>query len=179
MGFNLDSMIGAYKDFARGYLFYARINGPVEIGKDHPYLVQSTTLPTQTIEPITTNWQGNEYKIGGVNTFGDFSITFKSDVTQNIRTNFLKWMEMIHNPVTNIHGKPDEYFGTIDLTQINTEGNEIMSYSLINAWPSSVGEITLGYESKEISTFDVTFAYQYHVVDKIYGGSVSAASASV
>lgn len=171
MGFNLDSMMGAYKDFARGYLFYARISSPATaFNQKHPYLVQSTTLPAQSIEPITSNWQGNEYKIGGVNTFADFSITFKSDTAQELRTSFLTWMKKVHDPVSNVHGKPDGYFGQVDLTQIDTEGKKVMSYSLINAWPSGVGEITLGYESKEISTFDVTFAYQYHVVDGIFEG---------
>ena len=33
MGFNLDDMIGKYKDFARGYLFYAKVTAPFGIGK--------------------------------------------------------------------------------------------------------------------------------------------------
>ncbi len=178
MGFNLDSMMGAYKDFARGYLFYARISGPIGFGKDHPYLVQSTTLPAQTIEPIPTSWQGNEYKIGGVNTFADFTINFKSDVKQELRRKFLEWMKIIHDPVSNEHGSPSDYFGQVDLTQINTDGKRVMSYSLIHAWPNSIGEITLGYDSKEISTFDVNFTYQYHYVDSVFDGT-PATEASV
>ena len=172
MGFNLDSMIGAYKDFARGYLFYARITSPASaLDQNHPYLVQSTTLPAQSIEPITTNWQGNEYKIGGTNTFSDFTITFKSDTAQDLRVKFLEWVKVVHDPVSNVHGKPSDYFGTIDLTQIDVEGAKVMSYSLINAWPSGIGEVTLDYSNKEISTFDVTFAYQYHVVNGIFEGT--------
>jgi len=178
MGFNIDSMIGAYKDFARGYLFYARVNAPVAIDSNHPYLVNSTSLPAQTIEPITTNWQGTEYKAGGTNTFAEFTITFKSDVANQIRRSFLIWMEKIHNPVTNVHGVPSEYFGQVDLTQLNTSGDAIMSYSLINAWPSGVTEIGLDYSNKAWSTFDVSFTYQYHVVDAVYGGSVSAVEAN-
>lgn len=178
MGFNLDSMVGSYKDFARGYLFYAKVTGGgVSFDSKHPYLVNSTVLPAQAIEPITTNWQGNEYKIGGVNTFSDFTITFKSDVKNDLRTKFLEWTKEIHNPTTNVHGNPDKYFGQVDLTQLDVEGKPIMSYSLINAWPSSVGEMTLDYSSKEISTFDVVFTYQYHTVDSLY--SVKAAEASV
>jgi hypothetical protein len=179
MGFNLDSMVGTYKDFARGYLFYAKVTGKGgSFDKDHPYLVNSTTLPAQSIEPITTNWQGNEYKIGGVNSFSDFPITFKSDVKQDLRAQFLKWAQLIHDPVTNVHGNPNDYFGQVDLTQIDVNGEGVMSYSLINAWPSGIGEITLDYGNKEISTFDVTFTYQYHVVENIFGG-VTATPASV
>jgi len=179
MGFNLDSMVGTYKDFARGYLFYAKVTGGgVNFDNNHPYLVNSTTLPAQSIEPITTNWQGNEYKIGGVNTFSDFTISFKSDVDQQLRSKFLEWMKKIHDPASNVHGKPDEYFGQVDLTQIDVNGKQVMSYSLMKAWPSGVGEVTLDYSSKEISTFDVTFAYQYHIVDSIFDGQ-KATDASV
>ena len=179
MGFNLDSMIGAFKDFARGYLFYARITNPVTaLDQNHPYLVNSTTLPTQTIEAITSNWQGNEYKIGGVSTFAELTISFKCDTAQELRSDFLKWMKKIHDPVSNVHGTPSEYFGQVDLSQLNSEGRAIMSYSLINAWPSAVGEITLDYGTKEISTFDVTFTYQYHTVDNIFG-DITATRASV
>ena len=178
MGFNLDSMVGKYKDFARGYLFYAKVTGKGgTFDKDHPYLVNSTTLPAQSIEPITTNWQGNEYKIGGTNTFSDFTISFKSDTNQSLRTSFLQWMKLIHDPSSNVHGKPMDYFGQVDLTQLDVEGKPIMSYSLINAWPSGVGEVTLDYGTKELSTFDVTFSYQYHVVDSIFDG-IAASEAS-
>ncbi len=170
MGFRLDDMIGQYKDFARGYLFYANVTSPVDIDPNHPYLVQATTLPAQTIEPITTQWQGNEYKIGGTNTFADFTITFKSDVAQALRASFLNWMQDIHDPVSNVHGTPSEYFGQVGLTHINVNDEEIMTYNLINAWPTLVGELTLDYGTKEISTFDVTFAYQYHTVNEIFDG---------
>lgn len=178
MGFRLDDMIGKYKDFARGYLFYANVTGPVPIDADHPYLVNAANLPAQSIEPITTNWQGNEYKIGGTNTFAEFTLTFKADVGQDLRTSFLQWMQQVHDPVSNVHGIPSDYFGTVMLTQINTQGEAVMSYNLVNAWPSGVGEVSLDYGNKEISTFDVTFTYQYHVVDDIFDNSTTTTNAT-
>lgn len=179
MGFNLDDMIGKYKDFARGYLFYAKITSPVGIDGDHPYLVSSASLPTQTIEPLEAAWQGNTYKFGGVNTFDTVEIVFRADTAQGLRSDFLRWMQNIHDPVSNIHGNPGEYMGQVDLTQLDGQGEGIMSYSLINAFPSGVGEVTLGYDAKEISTFGVTFTYQYHVVDTIYDGSIGATEATI
>jgi len=179
MGFKIDDFIGAYSDFSRGYLFYARIsNSPVEILKDHPYLVNTASLPTQTIEAITTKWQGAEYKFGGTNTFAEFTINFKSDTANALRTNFLEWMNKIHDPVSNAHGVPSDYFGQVDLTQLDSDGNSIMNYSLHRAWPSSISEISLDYGNKEISSFDVVFTYQYHVIDDIQAGpSATEASA--
>lgn len=170
MGFNINDMVARYSDFARSYLFYAQISlSPVNLPPDHPYLVTSTTLPAQTIEPIDTNWQGLVYSIGGTSTFEDFEITFKCDTAQELRKQFLNWMVMVHDPQTNVHGVPSEYFGMVGLTQLDVNGNGIVRYDLLNAWPTSVGEITLDYSSKEVSTFPVTFKYTYHTISNVNG----------
>ena len=179
MGFNLDDMIGKYKDFARGYLFYARVNAPFGIEADHPYLVSSARLPTQTIEALNTQWQGNQYNFGGVTTFESFDITFKCDTAQILRHDFLVWMQQIHDPVSNVHGNPAEYMGQIDLTQLSGSGDPVMSYSLIRAFPTSVGEVTLDYTNKEISSFTVSFTYQYHLAENIFDGAVAATPVSL
>lgn len=170
MGFKLDDMIGKYKDFARGYLFYARVSSPTGISGDHPYLVSAASLPVQTIEAMNTAWQGNQYNFGGVNTFTAYTLTFKSDINQGLRNEFLRWMQKIHDPVSNIHGYPGDYFGTVQITQLNTKGEGIMSYELVNAFPTDISEIGLDYSSKEVSTFTVSFTYQYHIVDTIFDG---------
>jgi len=172
MGFKLDDMIGKYKDFARGYLFYAQVSPPggIALQSEHPYLVKSTTLPKQTIEVAEVDWQGNKYKFGKNTTFDTLTIVFRSDVQQNLRREFLTWMKKIHDPVSNEHGTPSSYLGTIDLTQLDGKGEPIMSYKLVNAFPSDIAEVTLDYSSKEISEFAVTITYQYHVVDSVFSG---------
>lgn len=168
MGFNINDMIATAGNYARNYLFYAKVTAdPVGLAVDYrlPYLVSSTTLPVSTIEPLVSAWQGMEYKFGGVQTFDTFEIIFKCDEFQDLRRRFVMWMNMVHDPETNIHGNPSDtggYMGSVSLTQINTQGNPIMTYMLHKAWPSTVGEVTLDYTSKEISTFTVTFTYTYH-----------------
>ena len=172
MGFKLDDMIGKYKDYARGYLFYSQVTPPGGIGiqANHPYLVKSTTLPKQTVEVSEVDWQGNKYKFANTSTFDAFTINFRCDTGQDLRREFLRWMQKIHDPVSNIHGTPAEYLGQIDLTQLDGQGAPIMSYKLVNAFPNDVAEITLDYGQKEISEFAVSFTYQYHVVDNVFAG---------
>jgi hypothetical protein len=175
MGFNLDDLMGQYKDYARSYLFYCKVlAAPVGalVSMEHHYLVNSTQLPQQNIDQADVNWQGNIYKLATTNTFDDFTVTFRSDAAHDLRRNFLSWMSQIHNPVDNVHGDPGQggYFGTVSLDQLDKEGSPIMTYTLIGAWPKIVGELSLAYDSKEVATFDVTFAYQYHTVDDVFGG---------
>jgi len=166
VAFNLQGLWGKHRDFARAYLFECRINGfNTEFDTEFAHLVKSTRLPERSISQITTDWQGNNYKIGGTSEYTDFSITFNVDEYGNIRTEFMKWQDKIHEPENNIHGSPDEYFKDITLKHLNGIGNSIVTYKLIDAWPTSVGEISLDYSTKEIATFDVTFAYQYHKLE--------------
>jgi hypothetical protein len=174
MGFNLDSMIGKHKDYARNYQFYAKIAAsPVTFDENHSYLVTSTSLPAHTIDVLSTKWQGMEYKVAGTHTFAEFTLTFRSDTAQDIRRKFAQWQTKIHNPLTNEHGMPGNsggYFGTISLSQIDGKGTPIMTYEMVGAWPSAIAEVGLDYGTKEFSTFAVTFNYQYFKVDDVFGG---------
>jgi hypothetical protein len=37
----------------------------------YTYLAQSTSIPARTVSELKTNWQGYEYKLGGVSTWSD------------------------------------------------------------------------------------------------------------
>jgi len=174
VAFNLQGLWGAHRDFARSYLFECTIEGFK--GNNHAHLVKATSLPERTINQLTTDWQGNTYKIGGTSEYSDFIITFNMDAKGDLRRDFLIWMDNIHDPESNVHGSPETntnggYFRDVTLKHLNGQpsndgiGNSIMTYRLIDAWPTSVGEVSLDYSTKEIATFDVSFAYQYHKIE--------------
>jgi len=164
IGFNLDSMLGAYKDHARGYLFKFEIhNAPTGFWRDkYPYLVRSTTIPSSTLAEIKTDWQGMEYKLAGTQTYEDFTVTFAVDPAAIIRYDFVNWINFIHDPSTNVHGNPSSYMCLLELSQLDVEGKENIKYQMVNAWPKTISAPTLDYATKDILKFDVTFAYQYH-----------------
>jgi len=165
-GFNLDAFISKNADYARGYTFYINVNSTWVQGEEQRFLVRTSSLPASTIDPAEVNWQGNVYKIGTTQVFSEFTVTYSVDVGDNIRKNYMEWMNVIHDPKTNEHGNPDEYMFDIDLEHISHQtGDTIMTYKLIKAWPSAVGELALDYAAKDTATFDVTFTYQYHTTD--------------
>jgi len=163
--FSLNSFISIFKDFSRSYLFKATVtkNGANIFGNHH-FLVKSTSLPQESITEIAGDLQGNNYKIAGYREFQDFTIEFKSDISDGLRYAFVKWCDEIHNPSTHAHGSPERYFGGVNLSHLNGDGNSILDYELIMAWPKSVSEMALSYEDKNIASFSVVFSYQYHIV---------------
>jgi hypothetical protein len=165
-GFSLDDFMSKNRDFARGYTFYAQIRGGGLDSDDIKYLVKASSLPASTIPVAEVNWQGNKYKLGTTQEFQEFTITYNVDPDDDIRKRFLEWERNIHSPVTNIHGDPNAYMADIELNHLShRDGSIIMTYFLIQAWPTGVGALTLDYGTKEVAYFDVTFAYQYHTTD--------------
>lgn len=168
MSFDLNAFMGQNHDFARGYTFYAWVTGGVGMTPDHQYLVKSSKLPATAIDAAELNWQGNKYKIGTTQTFTDFTISYVVDTEDALRKSYVEWMTQIHNPETNMHGfvggESGGYLGVVHLQHLShVNASTIMEYELRGAWPTSVGELSLDYSSKEMATFDVTFAYQFHV----------------
>ena len=154
---------------ARGYLFYWRPNIPGGDDATASKLVRSTSLPTSTINTINIPWQGYQYKIGGRHEYAEWSVTLTMDSPDMTRTPLLTWMNMkIHNPKTNLHGIPTDYFATQQVELIDPYSHApTQTYHLVDAWPSSVSEIALDYSSTDVATYSVTFAYQYFTIDGV------------
>jgi len=162
--FGLNGFMSMYDDYSRAYLFQCKIHhlGGKYFIQDHEYLVKSTKLPETTIGELETDWQGNKYKIASTEEYADFTVSFKMDKYDDIRYRFTDWARDIHDTESGTHGNPMDYMSDITLKHLSGNGSPIMIYTLVGAWPKSIGEVSLDYSSKEIASFDVTFTYQYH-----------------
>ena len=163
--FDINSFMANYSNGARQYLFYILLDNPMgSLGMDRTsYLVRSSSIPEWTIEPITTNWQGNEYKQGSTHTFGDWTVEFNVDARSKVHDDFEAWQSLIHDPTSNMHGDPLSYMRNQTIQLLDGFGDKIKERTLIAAWPSTVGEIALDYGTKDVANFSVTFSYQYYV----------------
>jgi hypothetical protein len=154
-----------FQDGARAYLFVLDFNFPTALGvtpETAKFLVRATTIPAKTIDPIIVPFAGMEYKIGSTSTFADWTVTFMVDAAVGIRTTFHDWSRLVHDPVTNQSLPPAQYKRTITVHQLDAALEVVYSSTLTGCWPSVVGEIALAQDTKEVETFDITFAYDYH-----------------
>jgi len=174
-GFLTNFKTGVEGNFARAYLFYARIvNAPIEIPESQKYLVRSTSMPESTIEAIEVPFQGMVYKMGSTHTFSEWECTFNADNGMKLRQAFVNWQTAVHDPKTNTHGNPEDYFGQIEIEMLTpfqdfsgTDSTGTYKSTLFNAWPSSVGAIDLAYDSKDVAQFSVTFTYNWHTEETL------------
>lgn len=167
--FDIDAYRANFQGGARQYLFYFKPNFPSGVMGANPevatYLVRSTTLPETTMDEINLNWQGYDFKVAGKYTYNDWQVTFNVDVDVKIQQMFHNWTTLIHDPTTNIHTQPTNYFADQQIELLGLDGMPIQKYKLLGAWPKSIGQVTLDYSSNDVVQFDVNFTYVYHTTD--------------
>ena len=102
----------------------------------------------------------------------------KSGITFNLaklKKVIENWMEKINGTGTN-YGYSDNTsgFGTVTLTQFSKTGKSLVSWEFVDAWPQTVSEIALSYDTaSDIEQFDVTWAYNYYTQAKGSDSTVS------
>lgn len=165
--FNIEAFKAKFGDGAKSSLFYFQPQWPGALAadvsqQDAIYLVKTAQMPSTALEEVTLNWQGFDWKFPGKHTYTDVTITFNVDKNAKIRNTFEKWSNLCHNPVTNFYSTHDVFMVDQRLQMVGYEGQVILEFTLHNAWPKEISQVTMDYASTEIATFDVTFTYSYH-----------------
>jgi len=161
---------------ARTYLFYMVPTFPslpgVMAQEDAMFFVKSTSLPTSSFEELVASWQGFDYKAAGKRTYDNWTVSFNVDKNATIRKTFVNWMDLILNPKVNKPAPAETYMRPQRVHLLGLDTFEpAMTYTLIAAWPSQVGEVTLDYADSAYASFDVTFTYLYFETGEIAGNS--------
>ena len=132
--------------------------------KDVDVLCKSATAPQKEIGMIELWNQGRKLVIPGDTTFDNaWSVDFYLDESHTIRYDLLKWQTACDNFFKNTHaGKPESIFAELRIEQLDSAGNVSARYTLHEAFPSVIGEVTYGDDSENtVTEFNVTFAYTH------------------
>ena len=178
----VDEYISNVVDFQRAYLFKVFLTFPTDLQIDAnlvtkaTYLARSTTLPDITTEEVYSYYMGVQMKHSSVRRFGDWQLNLYVDKGSKIIEALYKWNQLcVPTNVDNFkYGEPNEYMSHNNANNVqvinllNGESKKpIMYYKLYGAWPKSINNISLDYESNQFLTADVTFAYQYFEIKKV------------
>ena len=134
-------------------------------------LCKSAALPASNLGVIEVPFRGRTVKIAGDRTFDTWSATFFNDKDMALRSYFEKWLEQMNTHEQNNAPlfTPDNsngYMATVGVKQLrkdNTKsGTVLRQYNLYHAFPTSVSQIDLAYDSNDqIEEFSVEFQYSY------------------
>jgi len=140
-------------------------------------LCKSAALPASSVGTIEVPFRGRSVKIAGDRTFDNWTATFVNDKDMKIRGIFEKWLNLINTHQGNTaelfdpsSNSGDGYSCDIFVTQLEKDSSEggkaLRGYKLWYAFPVSVSQIDLAYDSNDqIEEFSVEFQYSYWTVE--------------
>lgn len=132
-------------------------------GVQAQFLCNTAQLPASTIEPISVLYRGRPVNFAGERTFAPWTVSIYNDTNFNIRNALEQWSNGIqNNAATTGIVNPLNYQVDLAVYQLDRNGSTIKTYNFVDAFPSEVGDIQLGYDQgNAIETFNVTFQYNF------------------
>tara|TARA_Y100001968_G_C19439944_1_gene761939 strand:+ start:2130 stop:2714 length:585 start_codon:yes stop_codon:yes gene_type:complete len=140
-------------------------------------MCKSAALPASSLGTIEVPFRGRSVKIAGDRTFDNWTATFINDKDMKTRGYFETWLNKMnsHEGNTAEAFNPAEggqrYTADLFVTQIEKDasdkGSNLRKYKLWYAFPASVSQIDLAYDSNDqIEEFTVEFQYSYWTVEE-------------
>jgi hypothetical protein len=154
---------------ARPNQFQVRIGFPSYVQNDRQllesssFLVTVAELPGQTIGTTPVFYRGREVKLAGDKVFAPFQCTILNDTDFKLRNGIEEWMNGIENMGQKVgYTNPIAYMSSIDIMQLDRNGETLRAYKLLGAFPVDISPVGLDFSANDqLSTFTVSFQYQH------------------
>lgn len=163
----IDNFISNFKGGARANRFRVTITWPGLVGTPavrDEIVVSAAALPSSVLGVVIVPYLGRQIPIPGDRTFEDWTITILNDVTFSHRNALERWSNLILSHEGNIQGSASyrDLVTTIDVVQLDRDDKVIKSFKLLNAFPTNISQIDVGYDQNDtIETYSTTFSYTH------------------
>ena len=132
-------------------------------------MARTASVPETSIGEIEVVWEGMSFFEPGDRIVTEFPVTFLGLQNTSLHDSMELWNHQFFLPIDNLrHITMIDMIRDIVLTLNNTENIPIKTYTLQQAWPRSVGEISLDKEARDTtSLFTTIFRYTNVVIKKV------------
>ena len=176
---NVSDFLAKVAQGVKPNMFEVEINFPSQDAESSTLvntLCKSAALPASSLGTIEVPFRGRTVKIAGDRTFDNWTATFINDKDLKIRGLFEKWLNQMNShkgntaELFNPAAGDSRYSADIFVTQLEKDagdyGTNLRRYKLWYAFPVSVSQIDLAYDSNDqIEEFSVEFQYSYWTVE--------------
>jgi hypothetical protein len=174
MAFNLSTFRRKVHSIGRNQYFAVRIP---QVGDEETItaMARTTTLPAMNHSSLPVWYRGLAMKIDNRPEFTEWNVNFLCDEAHGFRNVFLKWMASAYSvqTLTNVAHNVYKKDG-LSVSQLASDGSITSTAIFMGAFPTNVGEINLSQEGGEVETFQVTFTYDYYLMNDKEGDVVSS-----
>ena len=143
--------------------FPSYVSTGIVAGQQAQFLAKAAQLPASMVENVPIQYRGRAVNIAGERTFAPWTITVYNDTDFAIRNAMEQWSNGVQNLAsTNGRVNPRDYQVDLLVHQLDRNGATVKTYHFKDAYPTSVGAITVDYETTNaIEIFEVDFTYNY------------------
>ncbi len=115
------------------------------------------------VAPVEVMYRGRPVYFAGERTFNPWSISLYNDNDFVLRKAFENWVNAISAPSSTAGiVAPSLYQVQLGVQQLDRNDQVVAEYNLIDAFPTSIGEIQLSWDqNNQIQEYNVTFNYNY------------------
>jgi hypothetical protein len=156
------------RDFSRDFQFRVlniqNDDGSVAITEDDLVYAKGGSIPGRTINVTDVPYMGLNFKVPGAASYtGEYTLTFYSDRVDNLRNALLNWTRDTFDDETST----GNYYiaretSVVDLVQLDTQLNRVTQFTLVGAFPTSVGDVEYNPAGTGAPVeFQVTMGYHY------------------
>ena len=166
---NIDNLGGPQ----RSHKFIVEVTPPTSLNSSVNYstiefLAMGASIPARTLA-TTSHRYGGQYalEVPYETTYENVALKFMNTNDWKPRTFWNDWFNHIQNMTTYNIQYYKKLIGTVKISVFDDEaaapspGLERFKVTLHEAWPKTISNMDLGWESSEISTFDVDMQYSW------------------
>ena len=143
----------------RAYLWMVEFDPPGGGGRDLVLSARTANLPGITREEIEIPFKNSRFWICGKTNYETIDFSFMETEAGIVRNTFEKWNLLLYNPATGTQKPASEYKKDITMHLLSTEGAKTQSYRLEGAWPFTMGNTELTYDTNDPLVLTITFRY--------------------
>ena len=147
----------------RTYLWMVEFDPPGGNGRDLVLSARTSALPGVTREEIEIPFKNARFWICGKTTYETMDFTFMETETGIVKDTFETWNNLLYNPETGEQASASDYKKDITIHLLSTAGIKTQSYRLEGAWPQTMANVELTYDSNDPLLITVTFRFDSYV----------------
>ena len=127
---------------------------------------QTVTIPETSLDIIEMNFKSEKTTHAGrTSSPRTMTIGFIEDQNLTVYKFFKNWLNLIHNEFSGGGVNRAGYIAGINVSHLEKDSTTVSAlHTILGAYPTSLGDVSLSYDNSEIMTVEVTFSFQNHSV---------------
>lgn len=157
--YSVTDFLGKFSVGARPNLF--RVEVPM-LGNTCSFMVKGAQIPGRSISKLPVTYLDNQFYVGGDTSYQDWTINVLNDINYDVRFRLEDWMNSIKGQGESSGVSGWQYLNNGEVTQIDSRGNDVVTYILYNMYPVDVTPIDLSWDTmSQIEEYQVTFSFSH------------------